>query len=472
MLRRQDDANFIIFAYISDLALTLLALYLAYIARITLPWGAQLIPSEAAFTPALYIVVVAIWTLVFFLLNVYDARHTLRAVDELQSLVLAISMAAFVFAGVLYLSFRDLPRLLFVYFIFADFIFLVGYRWVMRIALRWAGARQLSTRRILVIGAGRVGQAVGERIQAEAWTGLELVGYLDDDRDKIGHVYADARVLGTLSGAMAVVDQLEIDEVVFALPLRAHEALRKLVIALQEHPVSVRVVPDVLDLAFFRASMDDWNGIPMIGLRDPAISGFNRIVKRIFDLMIASLSLLVIWPVMLMVAIAIKLDSPGPAILRQERVGENGRLFQVYKFRSMVQNADKRLAEVVQENEQGQIVHKRRNDPRITRVGRFIRRTSIDELPQLFNVMKGEMSMVGPRPELPFIVAHYESWQHKRFAVPPGITGWWQISGRSDKPMHLHTEDDLYYISHYSPLLDLQILWRTIGVVLKGKGAY
>ncbi|HEY53424.1 MAG TPA: sugar transferase, partial [Caldilineae bacterium] len=200
--------------------------------------------------------------------------------------------------------------------------------------------------------------------------------------------------------------------------------------------------------------------------------GFNRIIKRIFDLLVASVSLLILWPIMLVVAIAIKLDSPGPAILRQERVGENGRLFRVYKFRSMVQDADKLLAEVIQENEQGQIVHKRRDDPRITRVGRFIRRTSIDELPQLFNVLKGEMSMVGPRPELPFIVSRYEAWQHKRFAVPPGITGWWQISGRSDKPMHLHTEDDLYYISHYSPLLDLQILWRTIGVVLKGKGAY
>ena len=472
MLRREDDANFVIYAYFSDLVLTMLALHLAYIVRISLPWGVALTAADIEFTPALYITVVAIWTLVFFLFNIYDARHTLRAVGELQALLLAVSLAAFVFAGVLYLSYRDLPRLLFIYFAIADVIFLVGYRWALRVSLRWAGARQLSVRRILVIGAGRVGQTVGWRIQEETWTGLELVGYLDDDVNKIGKTYANARVLGSLSGALAVVDQLQVDEVVFALPLHAHEELRRLVIALQEHPVGVRVVPDVLDLAFFRASMDDWDGIPLIGLRDPAISGFNRIIKRIFDLVVASLMLLISWPVMLAVAIAIKLDSPGPAILRQERVGENGRLFHVYKFRSMVQDADKRLPEVVEENEQGQIVHKRQDDPRITRVGRFIRRTSLDELPQLINVLKGEMSMVGPRPELPFIVARYEAWQHKRFAVPPGITGWWQISGRSDKPMHLHTEDDLYYISHYSPLLDLQILWRTIGVVLKGKGAY
>ncbi len=472
MLRHEEDANFVIYAYASDIALTLLALFIAYLGRVTLPYGKPLSPQVAVVIPALYVTVAAIWTLVFFVLNVYDARHTLRAADELQSLLLATGLAGFMFAGLLYLSYRDLSRLLFIYFVLLNVVFLIGYRWVLRLALRWAGARQLSTRRILVIGAGAVGQTVGRRIQEEAWTGLELVGYLDDDPEKMGQTFAEGIVFGPLSLALIMVKQKRVDEVIFALPLRAHETLRQLIIALQEQPVRVRVVPDVLDLAFFRASMEDWDGIPLIGLRDPAISGINRIIKRIFDLLIASVTLLIVWPIMLIAAVCIKLDSPGPIILRQQRVGENGRLFSVYKFRSMVQDADKRLAEVMREDENGQIVHKRADDPRITRVGRLIRRTSIDELPQVFNVLKGEMSMVGPRPELPMIVARYESWQHKRFAVPPGITGWWQVSGRSDKPMHLHTEDDLYYISHYSPLLDLQILWRTIGVVLKGKGAF
>ncbi|MCO6449643.1 MAG: sugar transferase [Caldilineales bacterium] len=472
MLRREDDTNFVIYEYVSDVVLTMLALYVAYLARVTLPYGMPLFPGDVRFIPALFVTVAAIWTLVAFLLNVYDARHSLRAVDQLQSLILAICLSAFVFAGVLYLSYRDLPRLLFIYYFLGCLILLITYRWTLRIGLRWAGARELSSHRILVIGAGRVGQTVGRRIQEEEWTGLKLVGYLDDDPEKIGQVYEGGEVFGPLTTAIATVDQLRVDEVVFALPLRAHEALRRLIIALQEHPVRVRVVPDVLDLAFFRASMDDWDGIPLIGLREPAISGFNRLIKRIFDLIVAGVSLLILWPIMLVVAVAIKLDSPGPVILKQQRVGENGRLFQVYKFRSMVENADSLLSQVLQETEDGDIVHKRRDDPRVTRVGRVIRRTSVDELPQLFNVLKGEMSMVGPRPELPFIVARYESWQHKRFAVPPGITGWWQVSGRSDKPMHLHTEDDLYYISHYSPLLDLRILWRTLGVVVKGKGAY
>ncbi len=159
-------------------------------------------------------------------------------------------------------------------------------------------------------------------------------------------------------------------------------------------------------------------------------------------------------------------------LFRQQRVGENGRLFTMYKFRSMVVNAEELQEQVNEVDEEGHIIHKKPNDPRVTRVGRFIRRYSLDELPQLFNVLKGDMSLVGPRPELPWLVEKYEPWQRKRFAVPQGITGWWQVNGRSDKPMHLHTEDDLFYIQNYSLWLDLLILWKTVWVVLRGKGAY
>jgi lipopolysaccharide/colanic/teichoic acid biosynthesis glycosyltransferase len=167
-------------------------------------------------------------------------------------------------------------------------------------------------------------------------------------------------------------------------------------------------------------------------------------------------------PLLLLIAALVRLTSPGPALFRQERVGENGRLFTIYKFRSMVEDAGDRLP----------AVHKDEADPRITLLGRFLRRTSLDELPQLVNVIKGDMSLVGPRPELPALVDRYEPWQRQRFAVPQGITGWWQVSGRSARPMHLHTADDVYYVKNYSLGLDLQILLRTISVVLRGRGAY
>ena len=157
---------------------------------------------------------------------------------------------------------------------------------------------------------------------------------------------------------------------------------------------------------------------------------------------------------------------------RQKRVGENGRLFEMLKFRTMVRNAEKLQSEVEKRDSDGNLIHKTKDDPRVTRVGRLLRRLSLDELPQLFNVIAGTMSLVGPRPEMPYLVEKYQPWQRKRFAIPPGLTGWWQVSGRSDRPMHLHTEDDLFYIQNYSIWLDIQILVRTAWVVLFGKGAY
>jgi lipopolysaccharide/colanic/teichoic acid biosynthesis glycosyltransferase len=158
--------------------------------------------------------------------------------------------------------------------------------------------------------------------------------------------------------------------------------------------------------------------------------------------------------------------------LHQERVGENGRIFKMHKFRTMVENAEELRHMVERTDENGHLVHKVANDPRATRLGAFLRRNSLDEFPQFFNILKGEMSLVGPRPEMPFLVAKYEPWQRKRFAVPPGLTGWWQIHGRSDKPMHLHTEEDLYYIQNYSPWLDVAIMLKTVGAVLSRRGAY
>lgn len=173
-----------------------------------------------------------------------------------------------------------------------------------------------------------------------------------------------------------------------------------------------------------------------------------------------------------LVALVIRIDSVGPILFRQKHVGENGRLFDMLKFRTMVANAESIEESVIVTTQDGQILYKRPDDPRVTRVGRFLRRFSFDELPQLTNVLRGDMSLVGPRPEMPWLVEKYKPWQRKRFAVPQGLTGWWQINGRSDKPMHLSTEDDLYYVYNYSIWLDLWILLRTPWATLQGRGAF
>jgi lipopolysaccharide/colanic/teichoic acid biosynthesis glycosyltransferase len=194
--------------------------------------------------------------------------------------------------------------------------------------------------------------------------------------------------------------------------------------------------------------------------------------KRVFDLIVGSFALVLSLPLMALAAFFVYFEDGPPVIFRQKRVGKDGRLFEIYKFRTMVNNAEQWHGQIETRDAHGNPIYKNPEDPRVTRVGRILRRSSLDELPQLFNVLTGTMSLVGPRPELPHLVKKYESWQYQRFAVPPGMTGWWQISGRSDRPMHLHTEDDLYYIQNRSIWLDLQIILRTIWVVIRGKGAY
>jgi exopolysaccharide biosynthesis polyprenyl glycosylphosphotransferase len=474
---KRFSTNYMAALFLLDGLLIQLALWLSIQARFVLPIGQELriewidmwvyVPSWR-----MYGAIGALWLLSFLLLSVYSPRLIIRWSDEFQRLTLAHILAALSLAGLLYLANLELPRLTYLYFSVVALIFLLGYRMALRLWHRLRTSVSSSVARILVVGAGRTGQELVAEFQRLAWPGIELVGYLDDDPHKQGQRFHKAPVLGSLDALDDVVRSQAIDEVLVALPADAHSRLANLVMRLHTKPVRVRVVPDYFGLAYFGATVESLGGIPLIGLRDPAIDEVQRLFKRLLDIFIAVASLLLVSPIMALVALAIKLEDGGPILYGAERVGENGKLFRMWKFRSMVVGADKVVPNVGQIDETGHIVHKTANDPRITRVGRIIRRTSIDELPQLFNVLAGEMSLVGPRPELPWLVDHYEPWQRKRFAVPQGMTGWWQVNGRSDKPMHLHTDHDLYYIQNYSVWLDLRILWRTISVVLRGRGAY
>ncbi|WP_376791087.1 undecaprenyl-phosphate glucose phosphotransferase [Thermoflexus sp.] len=469
MLRR-FSVDFAIFSMALDAALTLLVLRGAALLRSQLPaFLPGLQPLRALYLPThLYFLAPLLWVLILLVVSAYDPRRTYRAADEFGRVGFGSLLASLCFAGLLYLTEREVSRGLFVLFILLNFVLLLGWRMMARLVWKVVKAPP-ARRRVLIAGAGEVGQRVAQEIQQYAWAGLELVGFLDDDPAKRD---CDLPVLGTLDDATRVVQEHGVEDVVIALPRRAHARLDQLVQALHELPVHVYVVPDYFALALYRASVEDFAGIPMINLRAPALNDYQRLVKRAFDLVVGSILTLLALPVMGLVALAIKLDSPGPILFRQQRVGENGRLFTMYKFRSMVVNAEALQDQVTEVREDGTIIHKKPDDPRVTRVGRFIRRYSLDELPQLFNVLKGDMSLVGPRPELPWLVERYQPWQRKRFAVPQGITGWWQVNGRSDKPMHLHTEEDLFYIQNYSLWLDLVILWKTIWVVLRGRGAY
>lgn len=470
MLQR-FSVNFIILSMFLDASLTALSLKIAVALRPYLPSFLPLLQPLAAYEVevpiVLYVVFPLIWSGIFLLTGVYEPRH-IYDTDEFQRLSLSMGVAALSSAGLLYLTFRDVSRWLFISFLILDIVSLSGWRLIGRAVWRFGGRAPIR-RRVLIAGAGEVGRRVAQVIAQYDWSGFEFVGYVDDQSEEND---TGLRILGTLDNSLDVVEAYDIDDVVIALPLRAHIRLNRLVAVLHDTVVHVWVVPDYFSLALYRASVDSFAGIPMVDLRAPALNDAQRLLKRLCDLVIGPLLLLLLSPVMALIAAAIKMDSPGPVFFLQTRIGENGRPFTMYKFRSMVHGAESLQEHVNTVDDKGHVIHKRRVDPRVTRVGRVLRRFSLDELPQLFNVLKGEMSLVGPRPEMPWLVDKYESWQRKRFAVPPGVTGWWQINGRADRPMHLHTEDDLYYIQNYSLLFDLTILWKTLWVVLRGKGAY
>lgn len=474
---KRFSTNYIVLLFLVDALIVQISLGLGMRLRFLLPIGPDLLPvwvPQFVYTPTpvLHIAVGIIWAVSLILGFVYTPRKIVYWFEETQRVLLSHTVAALSLAGLLYIVKVDLPRLTYGYFYLTAIIGLVGYRLVLRVWARVQRNHGIGITRVLIIGTGKLGDDIIVQFAQQNWAEFEVIGFLDDDADTIRREDDQYPVLGKLDDAVRVSREHEIDEIIFALPLHAHARLANLVVRLQELPVRIHIVPDYFDLAFHAATIEHIGGIPLIGLRDPAIDGFQRFGKRLMDLALAGIGLLLLWPFMLVIAILIKLEDGGAILYSSARVGENGRLFFMHKFRSMVVDADKLQSSVSHTDENGKLIFKHADDPRITRIGRFIRRTSIDELPQLFNVVKGEMSLVGPRPELPWLVESYEPWQRKRFAVPQGITGWWQVNGRSENPMHLHTDQDLYYVQHYSIWLDIQILWRTISVVFRGRGAY
>jgi exopolysaccharide biosynthesis polyprenyl glycosylphosphotransferase len=450
-----------------DLLLTLLCLYTATKIRVTLDLGQDLTLPDAQLPWQLYLAVALVWLVVFLLLTPQRALFTRSLLEAIGRLVGAVALASASFAGLLYLSVRDVSRLQFLYFVALNLVVLLVFHLCMRAYAR-SRHRLYAKRRALVVGDPTAAERLSDEFTRRPWTGVAVVGYTSDARDAPSRV---AR-LGAIDETPQIVAQQEIDEVIFAMPHQQQERVLKLSLNLLQQPVMVHMVPGVLDLTFARTPVETVGGIPLISLRESAFTEAQRIFKRLFDFSASLLLLLLLSPLLLLIALLIKLESPGPVFFLQERLGEQGRRFRMVKFRSMYQDADRRWREVARRDAEGNLIHKVEDDPRVTRVGRKLRRTSLDELPQLINVLRGEMSLVGPRPEMPYIAAEYEPWQWQRFRVPPGITGWWQVNGRSDKPMHLHTEDDLYYIQNYSFWLDLRILFKTVVVVWQGHGAY
>ena len=326
--------------------------------------------------------------------------------------------------------------------------------------------------RVLVVGAGEVGRTVMRNIVAHPELGYQVVGFVDDKPERGNRDLGRFKGLGNTENIPDLIARHGIDEVIVTLPWLYHRKILSIRSQCERARVGVKIVPDLFQISLNHVDIDDLNGIPLIGIKSASIMGWNLALKRAVDVLLGSVALVVLSPILLTLIVLIRLDSPGPVIFRQTRTGRGGRNFTVFKFRTMREGAELEQESLNSLNEASGPLFKIKDDPRRTRMGRFLRRFSLDELPQLYNVIKGEMSLIGPRPPLPSEVAQYQEWHKKRLQTWPGMTGLWQVSGRSELTFDEMVLLDIYYIENWSPLLDLTIALKTIPTLILGTGAY
>lgn len=345
-------------------------------------------------------------------------------------------------------------------------VYVMIYLYLSRTALRFTKQKLrehgYGLTRVAIIGAGETGRRVALRIQHHPEIGYELIGFIDKRAAELGPRVAGVAVIADGATLVETLLRYRIAEVFLAVPSLSQNETFGLVVQCEEANVNFKIVKDdLLQVITDRVKIDDIGDFPVILLREGRLTPLDEFLKRTLDLAFTVPLLIVASPFFLLLALLIKLNSRGPVIFAHDRVGKNGKVFKLYKFRTMVHDTN---PYAVAPGDQ--------TDPRITTIGRWLRKTSLDELPQFWNVVKGDMSLVGPRPEMPFIVAQYEPWQRRRLDVPQGVTGLWQIAGRKQLPLHFNLEYDFYYIRNWSLLLDVVILLRTVPAVMFCKGAF
>jgi exopolysaccharide biosynthesis polyprenyl glycosylphosphotransferase len=425
--------------------------------------------SHAALLPF----VLSLW---MFFLTFFGAYRSPRMTSLLQYAWAVTCGVAAGLASLLTILFlfkvQYVSRAVMVTFAAMDLLALVAIRlgvvWYFRRSLR----RGESFRRVLIVGSGTRARRLAETLHQNSAWGIRIVGHLDPDPTRVGERVLESSVLGTVGDISSVLKENVIDEVILAVPRAMIPDVDKIARACDEEGVKLCLMADVFDVHAARTRLVALGNIPLLTLEPVAQDEWKLLVKRLMDVAAASLLTLLMLPVIGVIAVAIKLDSPGPIFFVQERVGLRKRRFRMLKFRTMVAGADRMQAQLEHLNEAGGPIFKIAQDPRITRVGRILRRTSLDELPQILHVLTGEMSLVGPRPmSLRDVDLFDQGIQRKRFSVKPGLTCLWQISGRSELPFSKWLELDLNYIEHWSLGLDMRILFKTLPAVLSGRGA-
>ena len=459
-----------------DLALVCIAFLLSYYLRYEVQFLDPVDEANAApFTP--YIPYALIFAALLLIFNqsggLYRERRGRTWWDEVFIIGNSATNTGVV---VMAISFLVQPlvfsRLLILQAALLVVVIIGGWRLALRALRAELRRRGIGVERVLVVGAGTVGRSVLQTIVARPDLGLKVVGFVDDDPERGTSDMGRVPALGGVDNLPQIIDQQLVDTVIITLPWQVQRKILSIIRECERKQVRVRTVPDLFELSLSQVQVEMLGGIPLLGINGEArFKASSFVAKRILDVTLTLLALPFVLIIVLITAIAIKLDSPGPVFFAQERIGYNGRRFTVYKFRSMIVDAEKLHADLIRQTGEDPRHPKVANDPRVTRVGRWIRRFSLDELPQIYNILRGEMSWVGPRPAVPQEVELYEPWHLQRLRTLPGLTGLWQVSGRNEVPFEEMCLLDIYYIENWSLGLDLQIILRTVPHVLLAHGA-
>lgn len=454
---------------VADMLAVSAALFTASVARFELLTGA---PAKGVDYTLITLLATPVWIFLFYLYGLYEPRQVLGPVNEFKQVfhgVVAGTVVIFIADSAININ---LARGWAFVAMVCGFIFVGGERLLVRKALHFMRRRGGDTTRTIVLGANNEGRTVARTLEREGWLGYKIVGFVDDDLPA-GHELSHGHVvIGSTTEVKDLIASKNASLVLIAASAFDTARLNRLFWELQDLNVDLQITSGTIDLLASRMIVQSVAGVPLLYVRRTGMDKIQLTMKRTLDVTGAFFGLLLLSPLLIALGLWIKRDSDGGAFFKQTRVGREEKLFTVWKFRTMVADAEEKRAELEHLSEGPGLLFKLKEDPRITAAGKVLRRYSLDEVPQLWNVLRGEMSLVGPRPALPSETEQYDDWVRNRLKVKPGMTGLWQVSGRTETSFSDYVRYDLFYIQNWSISLDLWILWRTFRAVTSAEGAH
>ena len=447
----------------------ILAHYVRSLLRVIVPFGTEITFSDYT---TIILLIPAVWWMILNAQGAYKSQRFTSLLTEYKLILkttiystLTVGAIAFVF------KLRFPPRSMLALFVIISFCLLTLEKRLFYYIIGKTREKGYNKKTVLIVGTGKLATEFAEATRKYSDWGLDLIGFLTDDTSEVGTKLYGTEVLGVYNDLMSILHERVVEEVIFALPTEDLHIVQKMLALCEQEGVQSRVVSNLFRTVIAKVRADEIHGIPVITFFTTPSQEWQLFIKRIIDVIVSSIALIVLSPIFAIIVLLIKLTSPGPLFYEWKVIGFNKKPLTGYKFRTMVVNADELKGKLLTLNEMSGPVFKIKNDPRITPIGRILRKFSLDELPQLWSVLKGDMSLVGPRPAFAHEVAQFENWQRRKFSVKPGLTCLWQVSGRSQiKNFDEWARLDLQYIDNWSLWLDFKILLKTIPVVVLGKG--